>query len=615
MALCFLVTWVIAPPSDPDISRIEPALSYWQEHPYLELDQQLQKGLNLSPEMIASWREGLDVETPADSSVVALYQAELDRLSLTALEEVEAASDSLMSQMALVPDRGIFQIGWITSLFVHDGWLHFLGNLLFFYLSALLLEDRWGRTLFLGFYLVGGVVAGASQALVMDDGAVQIVGASGAIAACMGAFAVTMPWVRIRVGYLLFAFIRLYTGSFGMAAWVAGLLWFGRELLSLAADDGSSGVAFMAHVGGFAFGAVVAGGLRGFGFERKLIQKNVEGVEWQASPEVGEAMEQLDAGNPGKALAGLDRALKKNPGDPEVQNARVLVLMRMDRREEAARAAKSLVLRALAADDVEEVRRLIDAFGELLEPSQFLPAQALRLGQRVAAGEERLDFADDLFLSALSGPSPVRSAALLEAARLRFRRGMRPAQVQELLDQLGPVEALEPGVRAEFEKLSVALRETRGSTVRAISIEFEQPFPSGVSAARLKSVDDVGMTLYREGASAEVALPWSGILKVAVAHLVQFEGRANVLVIDLVLDAGAAPAVVRLPSHRLALQVLYPGQPPVDAWNALVREVVERSKAELIQLAAPGQGRLARFEDGASFEAAAYGRPLLRASA
>lgn len=612
MVVLFLVTWVFAPSHEPDVSRIRPALSYWEEHPYLELDPRLQEGLNLTADQIAEWRASLDVTAPRDEVTLSTEQAELDRVSIVAIEELESVNGSLLRRLSLVPDRGVLQAGWITSLFVHFGWFHLLGNLLFFYLSALLLEDRWGRPLFVGFYLLGGVAANVSQALVMDDGSIPILGASGAIAACMGAFAVNMPRVRIRIGYFLFMF-RVFTGTFGMAAWVAGLLWFGRELLSLAGDDGTSGVAFMAHVGGFAFGAAIAAAFRAFGFERTVLQKHVEGVESQARPEVADAMEHLDSGEPQKALAVLDRALKKSPSDAELQNARAIVLIRLDRSDEAGRSVRTLILRALTANDAEELRRLIEVFGTIIEPTQFSAAQALRLGQVVSEGQEKLDFAEQLLVHAMSGPPTVRAPAILRAARLQLQRGRRPDQVLELLDQLGPSDSLDAHLREQRESLETEIRSTRGFGRRAISLELEVPLPGSVSSAKLVSLGEEGLNLEIDGSASTTVLPWTGIQQICVAHLARLDGRTNVLVIDFVIGKdGAGPTVLRLPSHRLALQALYPDQPPLAAWQKLVAELLRRSGTKLLRLQ---QAALPKFDDAASFEAAAYGNALLRASA
>src|SRR5262249_45652597 len=148
---------------------------------------------------------------------------------------------SLLRRLSLVPERGLLQRGLVTHMFLHLGWEHFLWNMLFFYIAGLLLEDRWGRVVFPAFYLVGGLVAATAQYLMDRHSTTMLLGASGAIAACMGAFATRFPDRHIRMAYWIFWFWR---GTFVLRAWILGLIWFGLEVLALARDTGGSGVAF-----------------------------------------------------------------------------------------------------------------------------------------------------------------------------------------------------------------------------------------------------------------------------------------------------------------------------------------------------------------------------------
>src|SRR5262249_22180793 len=148
-------------------------------------------------------------------------QAELDRL----FERVLAAAAGPMRRWALVPARGFAQPGWITGFFLHFGWMHLLGNLLFLYIVAPLLEDAWGRMRFLAFYVMGGLVANLAQFSLAPHSQIAIAGASGAIAACMGAFSIRFATQRVRMAYFIWL-IRIWVGTALVPAWICGAAWF-----------------------------------------------------------------------------------------------------------------------------------------------------------------------------------------------------------------------------------------------------------------------------------------------------------------------------------------------------------------------------------------------------
>jgi rhomboid family protein len=145
----------------------------------------------------------------------------------------------------------------VTSQFLHGGWLHLLGNLLYLWIFGNNIEDRLGRALFVLFYLGGGVVAGLSQTAIDPDSTIPLIGASGAIAATLGAYFVLFPGARITTLVFLGFFYQLIE----VPAIVVLGFWFVLQLLdgigSLGMEAGA-GVAFFAHIGGFVGGALVA---------------------------------------------------------------------------------------------------------------------------------------------------------------------------------------------------------------------------------------------------------------------------------------------------------------------------------------------------------------------
>jgi membrane associated rhomboid family serine protease len=146
----------------------------------------------------------------------------------------------------------------ITSQFLHGGWLHLLGNMLFLWIFGNNVEDRLGRVGFLLFYLAGGVVAALTQVAIRPESTVPMIGASGAIAAVLGAYLVLFPRARITSLVFLGFFYQLID----VPAVIVLAFWFVLQLIdglaSLGIGGVGAGVAFFAHVGGFVFGVVVA---------------------------------------------------------------------------------------------------------------------------------------------------------------------------------------------------------------------------------------------------------------------------------------------------------------------------------------------------------------------
>jgi membrane associated rhomboid family serine protease len=152
------------------------------------------------------------------------------------------------------PGRQVSHV--LTSMFLHGSWLHVLGNMWFLWLFGNNIEDSMGRVRFLVFYLVCGVAAALLQVVLNPHSVVPMVGASGAISGVMGAYLVLYPRVRV---YTLLP-IGFFITTVALPAWTMLLYWLGLQLLSGLFSVGSAesgGVAFWAHVGGFAAGMVL----------------------------------------------------------------------------------------------------------------------------------------------------------------------------------------------------------------------------------------------------------------------------------------------------------------------------------------------------------------------
>jgi membrane associated rhomboid family serine protease len=156
----------------------------------------------------------------------------------------------LRPELAIIPPWATL----FTSMFIHGGFLHIGGNMLFLWIFGNNVEDLLGRGRYLSLYLTSGIVAALVQALSAPHSEVPMIGASGAIAGVLGAYIVTYPRANIHCFVWIIIFFWIVT----VPAWILLGLWFVLQLTSgLAAAAGSPGVAVWAHVGGFAGGILL----------------------------------------------------------------------------------------------------------------------------------------------------------------------------------------------------------------------------------------------------------------------------------------------------------------------------------------------------------------------
>lgn len=142
-----------------------------------------------------------------------------------------------------------------TSMFMHGGWMHLIGNMLFLWVFGNNIEDSTGRIRFVVFYLACGIAAALAQAFFSPGSRIPMVGASGAISGVMGAYMVLYPRTRVHV----LIFLGIYVNTVAVPAYLMLAYWFFLQLLGglpgLGKDLG--GTAFLAHVGGFVAGVVL----------------------------------------------------------------------------------------------------------------------------------------------------------------------------------------------------------------------------------------------------------------------------------------------------------------------------------------------------------------------
>lgn len=236
----------------------------------------------------------------------AALQAEMDSLGV---QYSKLTASAITEQYAFVPAHPK-PITYLTSTFLHVDWWHVLGNMWFLWLAGFVLEDAWGRPLYLLFYLAAGAMACQFDAWMNPGSIVHSVGASGAIAGLMGAFLVGFPKMRIRMMWFfdlgLFPFFRFWMRAYWLLP-----LWLLMEINS--GRGPRDGIGHWAHVGGFLFGALAAVGLRYSGLEHKMNKAIEEKVAWMPPTEVTQAADLMEHHKFDEATVILNKYLAANP--------------------------------------------------------------------------------------------------------------------------------------------------------------------------------------------------------------------------------------------------------------------------------------------------------------
>lgn len=495
---------------------------------------------------------GLDDRTlsrrPAISIGIAVTCAVLFLLTWVIPEDplgLEEGVSTAMSRLSFVPMRGLLQVGLLTGAFLHFGWMHLIGNMLFFFVSGPLMEETWGRMRFAAFYLAAIFFSTGAQYAFDSQDYRFVAGASGAVAACMGAVTQAHASARVRLGYFFLFFFRVVRGTFALPAWICGVFWFGMEVFSLRGSSGS-GVAVMAHVAGFAFGFV-------FAFVNGLVQRpNEEVAETprtrSTSELLAEARTALAENRPTDARRSFAKILA---ADEDHVDARIgVACLDIDAgRERAALARLEPWLRA--------------------RPDYAADPALLQLGRTLGARLGSLDWSPDV-------------AGRLGRAATR-------------LNDVPPTV-----VEALFARERSAANVTVGASLPALApMELPQPALRAVVHATLTSLDTNGARFtYTDGTPLSIA--WSELVALHAARVPMASGGSAVLT-DFVFAASAerpGGCVVRVAAPGLGLQRLFPQDAPASAYVKLLRWIHGTSRAPLTpELAALEALQLPTFGD------------------
>jgi len=298
------------------VAALEEAAGYWVQHPYLELDGAVRDELKRQYgaerfELIEAAMDSPLNRPPEDAEVLAREQALLDQLVAVF---VRARDAQPFLSWGLIPGR-FSLVALFTSMFMHAGWLHLLGNMFILYLAAPSVEDAYGRPLFVGLYAASGVTAALSHVLLYPESMVPLVGASGAIAGVMGAFLVRFSHTRIKFFYW---FGLIFRGTFSAPAWLMLPLWLLEQIFYGLLVKSEDGVAYWAHVGGFVFGAAAAYTIRRLEVEEKHIHPRIEAaISLSQHPALEQGMALLEQRSFSDARAAFQEVLADEPRNPD----------------------------------------------------------------------------------------------------------------------------------------------------------------------------------------------------------------------------------------------------------------------------------------------------------
>lgn len=422
-------------------------------------------------------------------------QAELDRL----MQDLQKSIQSTFTyQYGLIPNN-MQWYAFLTSMFLHGGWLHLLGNMFFLWLSGCNIEDLWGRAVYPLFYIFGGVAGALGHVLVVPTSQIPLIGASGAIAAVMGAFAVRLYNTRITFFY----FFWTVWGTFLAPAWIMLLLWLLQNILLHSLSGGVSGVAYMAHVGGFIFGAIVATTLKLTGVEEKYLAPAIEkkvGV-FKQHPKVVSGIEKLDQGKVDTALVEFKAALRDNPQDADARHQLVEVYRRKNQPDLAQQELKSLLglyMRKNQGDLAAQTYLELKALNPQGVPDSKDALSIAQMLEKQAYFSEALGEYYALYKNNPTGPSAVRS--LIRCGNLLVEKLGQPQQACQAFEAAQNLAGNDPLWATQIQE---GLEKAKSKIIQPMSAGIEVV---GVVPLSVSTAAEASTPVYYRGVSAEADL-------------------------------------------------------------------------------------------------------------
>ena len=399
-------------------------------HPELKMPEDVEKFVNQvkskTPEPV--WKQLSSGKRGAEDAWDAQIREIQDPLQLQAEMDTaaqrfaEVEKDSILENYAFVPAHPK-PVSYLTSMFLHTGWIHIIGNMWFLWLAGFVLEDRWGRVIYPIFYFLAGVGASLIHAMFNPTSLVPTLGASGAVAALMGGFLVRFPKLKIEMlWYMLIFRIRFKAAAYWLLP-----LWLFMEIFYGSLFGQSSGVAHWAHVGGFIFGALGALVIAHTGLEHKANAVIEDKIGWTADPAVVQGTELLEKGKFDEGIAVLQKHVAAKPDAIDAYSLLRQLYWRKKDIPAYLEATIKLCQLHLKAQDGEsawqDFQEYTNAGGDRMPAATWLELC------RIAEGQQNYERAVSEYISLAKTYRTERQSllALLSAGRLALKQLNRPA--------------------------------------------------------------------------------------------------------------------------------------------------------------------------------------------
>jgi membrane associated rhomboid family serine protease len=364
---------------------------------------------------------------------------------------------------------------FITHMFVHGDIWHLLGNMLFLWVVGCLLEDSWGRWPFLGFYLLGGIIAGAAHCLQDTSSAIPLIGASGAIAAAMGAFTIRHFMTKIKFFYFFIFLFRPLWGTFYLPAFIFLPFWFVEQLVLKSISDfvGAADVAYLAHIAGYMAGVSAALIVKATDLEKKWLAPMVnrkqidEGV--LKDPRFEEACQLIETGNVERGRMLFDRLLAERPDDIGLKHDIATIYREHGLGDASCElAADAMKAMLLQSRDEEAAQLALEMIGDRSPACVDLnPQLLLRVGRWLAA-HDRYGEAHDVyrFIIGVGTVPQISAKASLALAKTLAGPMDNPRDAEAVLEEALRLD-VGPQMHEEIETALAALGRPAEESVMA----------------------------------------------------------------------------------------------------------------------------------------------------
>ena len=555
-------------------------LGYYMEHPYLELDSE---ALNLifGERLTEQIQEQLDIIRKEASRDVHLFkgqqQEELNQLS----EKLKAIINNIpYRKYGFIPAKQSF-FTLLTYMFIHSGWFHLLGNLLFLYLTGPFIEDVWGRPFYTAFYLMMGIGSALMFAQRYPDLAGPLIGASGAIAGVMGAFLIRYWKTKIEFLFILFPLIFI-RWTFKAPAWLMLPLWFLLEFFNARVMDtinpqGGGGVAHWAHVWGFVFGIVTALGVKYFKIEEKYVRPKIDAQTSyvdEGFQALEDATEKKNAGKSDEAFTLLIEVARKNPGHKDLIEGLWELGVEIGKENESAKFLIALVESEIRRNQMELAASHFWRLREKIPEASVSSTYKIRLIQHLKErqeGEDAKALANELLQEVSLDSPPV---LLMNFVNIVSELNPSLAgKVMELCLQHPEIqEHQKDELRKKFGGLQEKAQAAAPTADRSVKVTHATPV----------SLKEEKLAMNVKGVGERV-LSLNRIQSISVAEIASLEDLPYLL-IDLFLDdpksSASAVRSIRLLSSGFEPRTFYPDiEDSREALKAFISNLLESSGA------------------------------------